>query len=68
MGLKAKRRKVECCECGKVFDSDYQKRHEAADHGGAHVKIKDFGASANPFILAAERGKVSVLLLVDYTL
>jgi hypothetical protein len=49
MGLKQKRRKVECLKCGKTFDSDYKKRHEAADHNGKPVSIKNVGAPTNPF-------------------
>jgi hypothetical protein len=53
MGLKLKRRKVECCQCGKTFDSDYKKRHEALEHAGKNVKIKDLGAPDDPFSFAA---------------
>ncbi len=64
-----KRYKVECCECKKKFDNDYQKKHELIVHGGKSVKVKVVGAAENPFQLAAfaaeKKKRVSLRLTIS---
>lgn len=47
-----KRRKVQCEICGSVFDNDFKTRHETACHNGKRVRVKEPGASKNPFVAA----------------
>lgn len=46
---KQKRIKLECLECGKIFDNDYKQKHEKNIHNGKKVGTKHFGAPKNPF-------------------
>ena len=62
MDPKRKRVKVECLQCGKQFDDDYQKRHERADHYGENISVKEVGAPYKPF---SARIKTTVRLIVS---
>ena len=46
---KAKRRKIVCDTCKRVFDSDYRKPHDLKHHGGKLQRIHGAGDPANPF-------------------
>jgi len=49
MESKRKRFKLECLDCGSVFNNDYKLKHERDKHQGKKVKIQHFGALSNPF-------------------
>jgi len=55
MESKRKRIKIECLDCGSVFNNDYKLKHERDVHQGKKVKIQHFGAPSNPF--AASKSK-----------
>lgn len=40
--------KLECLECGKIFDNDYKQKHEKTIHNGKKVGTKHFGAPKTP--------------------
>ena len=60
MAPKAKRRKVVCNTCKRVFDSDYRKRHDLKHHGGKLQRIHGAGAPANPFEVVKSKRSVDV--------
>ena len=60
MAPKAKRRKVVCNTCKRVFDSDYRKRHDLKHHGGKLQRIYGAGAPANPFEVVKSKRSVDV--------
>lgn len=55
MDSKRKRIKLECLECGSVFNNDYKLKHKRDVHGGKKIKIQHFGAPSNPFTAAKIR-------------
>lgn len=46
---KRKRIKLECVDCGSVFNNDYKLKHQRLVHNGKKIKTKHFGAPSNPF-------------------
>ena len=46
---KRKRIKLECLNCGSIFNNDYRAKHERQRHDGKRIKVKHFGAPKNPF-------------------
>lgn len=61
---KRKRIKLECVDCGSVFNNDYKLQHERQVHHGKKIKVKHFGAPSNPFE-AAKRKTQSLTSLVS---
>lgn len=61
---KPKRRKIVCSTCGKEFDSDYRKKHEANFHQGKPQRVHDKDAPINPFIASIPKGKYFVKIFV----
>lgn len=53
--VKRKRIKLECVECGSVFNNDYKLKHERTMHNGKRIKTKHLGAPSNPFDAAKKR-------------
>lgn len=58
LSSKRKRYKLECLECGKIFDNDYKQKHEKNVHNGAKVGTKHFGAPKNPFEASIKKSKL----------
>lgn len=61
---KRKRIKLECLDCGSVFNNDYKLKHERDVHKGKKIRIKHFSASINPFVAAKEENKQLVCILI----
>lgn len=55
MESKRKRFKLECLDCGSVFNNDYKLKHERDMHQGKKVKIQHFGAPSNPFAASKQK-------------
>lgn len=49
--------KLECLECGSIFNDDYRLQHERNKHDEKRVKIQHQGSPLNPFV--ASRSKSS---------
>ena len=45
---KSKRIKLECIDCGSVFNNDYKLKHQRVVHNGKQIKTKHFGAPRTP--------------------
>lgn len=64
---KRKRIKLECLDCGSVFNNDYKLKHERDVHAGKKIRFQHFGAPSDPFTFAkTKKNKQSVSFLLYY--
>jgi hypothetical protein len=67
MGIVAKKKRKRILDCNRSFDDDYRHEHNKKYHNnllkaGKSISYKVAGASANPFILAAQTHSQKVRL------
>lgn len=63
---KRKRIKLECLDCGGIFNNDYKLKHQRDVHEGKKIRVQHFGAPINPFVAAKTKKNKQLVSLFEY--
>lgn len=57
---KRKRIKLECMDCGSIFNNDYKLKHERQVHSGKKIKTKHYGVPSISFEAPTQLKQVEI--------
>lgn len=62
---KRKRIKLECMDCGSIFNDDYKSKHERQVHSGKKIKTKHYGVPSILFEPSKQSKQVQIICSVS---